>query len=211
MKFIPLGIDCTVAAILSSIGVRTVSYPFDWNVTYQGVATFFENNFTTFLPKEDECTGIHPFQWSGTCFMHHSFPEHIEKYKRRIRRMLDDISTAEEAGEEIIFMRKSHAVHHHNETENLADEVDDLNKLFEILKKNYPSLRFKIVLFLTCSRCYKNKDQILSTTAEHSNIEFVHFDTENPSCSYNNMINDYVATLQTSQPPLAAANDFIPA
>ena len=49
--FISLGVDCGMAGILSELNLRKCSLPFDWTVTYEGVANIIKTDFTNFLPE----------------------------------------------------------------------------------------------------------------------------------------------------------------
>ena len=60
---------------------------------------------------------------------------------------------------EIIFLRKGHSEHHHTESEIINDDLLDCEELYDIIKQNYKNLKFKIILFLVCSKCYNYKEK----------------------------------------------------
>ena len=45
---IPIGIDCGMANFLKKYNLRNISFPFDWNVTYNGVSECLDDNFKFF-------------------------------------------------------------------------------------------------------------------------------------------------------------------
>ena len=51
-------------------------------------------------------------------FIHHTFPDDNKKINRRIKRFLDLLS----GDDEIIFLRKAHSEHHHNESNLIKND-----------------------------------------------------------------------------------------
>ena len=45
---IPIGVDCGMARFLQKYNLRNISFPFDWNVTYNGVSKCIDDNFNFF-------------------------------------------------------------------------------------------------------------------------------------------------------------------
>lgn len=171
MIFIPLGIDCDVANFLNKYNLRKMSLPFDWNVSYNGVSGCIENNFANFtdfagtdrINKED-------------VYFHHDFLEESmtladkEKYNRRCERLLtiletggdkttDDTSGKSEQSEDILFIRKGHLCYHHEEQngkyKDIKCDIEDSLNLNSVLQSKYPQLKYKIILVIGCSKCFK--------------------------------------------------------
>ena len=140
---VSLGVDCGVANFLKENGYRNFSLPFDWVVSYGGVSDIINSEFTNYINDE------------SVKFLHHRFPQDIEKIKRRSERFLNLLN----GEDEIIFLRKGHSDHHHRESTHIKDDLIDCEKLYDILKKKYKKLKFKIILFLVCSECYDHNRQ----------------------------------------------------
>lgn len=151
--FISLGIDCGTANILQELGLRTCSLPFDWTVTYEGITNIINNDFTNFLPKNNNNNYEKLNKSSGTLFLHNNFPNDIEKMNERINRFKNLLETR---NEKIIFVRKSHGSHHHNEYDNVINDIDDSINLEQLLLKKYPNLKYEIHVILICDKCFTN-------------------------------------------------------
>ena len=41
----------------------------------------------------------------------------------------------------------------------INDDLLDCEELYDIIKQNYKNLKFKIILFLVCSKCYNCKEK----------------------------------------------------
>ena len=163
---VPLGVDCGLTQWLKDAGLRNFSLPFDWTVSYNGVSDIIDNEFIDYIPHETNKFNTLDIGNNGQLnkydvrFIHHNFPNDNEKINRKISRFLNLL----QSDNEIIFLRKGHSEHHHDECNNLTDEFLDCQKLYDILKLKYKNLKFKIILFLVCSKCYNNK------TYETSNV-----------------------------------------
>ena len=166
MIIIPIGIDCGVATFLKEYNLRTMSLPFDWIITYKGVSNIIKNKFLNFLPPLQSST-------EGIRFVHDEFPENTEKYKRRINRFHNLLSSPPS---HITFFRKGHLIHNHGESD-IVNEVDDIIKLDEYLSSEYPNFDYKIILTLSCHQCNTPTD-----TFEHSN-KITIYNLTNPSYS----------------------------
>lgn len=104
MIIIPIGIDCHPTFAARDNNMRIFSWPFDWVVTYNGVADHFKEGFNNYLPRDNSQI------WNNTYFMHNKFPDDIEVMQNRIQRFKQLL---ENSTEEIIFFRKSHCLKHH--------------------------------------------------------------------------------------------------
>ena len=140
---VPLGVDCGVAQFLKDNGLRNFSLPFDWVVSYGGIANIIDTKFINYTHDK------------SVNFVHHSFPNDIETMNRRIKRFLNLLKS----DDEIIFLRKGHSEHHHGESNLIKNDLDDCEELYDTLKKNYNNLKFKIILFLVCSDCFNSHTQ----------------------------------------------------
>jgi len=152
---IPIGVDCGNADLLKKYSLRSFSFPFDWTVTYNGVSKCFDDNFLNFTPT-DLKTRINEYD---IFFMHDFTKETFDideiKYTRRIKRL---INILENIDEEIIFLRKGHACHLHDEHNgrftNIKNDIDDAKDLEKILSKKYKYLNYKIIVILVCEKCF---------------------------------------------------------
>lgn len=130
--------------------MRSVSWPFDWVVTYNGVTDIIKDKFANYLPNDSNL--IH----CDTYFKHNTFPGDTETMQRRIERFLELLNTSTE---EIIFFRKGHAIRSHAESKELnvtlKNDLKDAEELDQHLKETYPQLKFKIVLALVCGQCFE--------------------------------------------------------
>jgi hypothetical protein len=116
MIYVSLGVDCGSANILNVLKLRKQSLPFDWVVTYEGITNIINNNFEDFIPKIRDNKYEKLNKNSGVLFLHNKFPDDIVKINKRINRFKNLLETSTE---KIIFLRKSHAIHHHNEYNNV--------------------------------------------------------------------------------------------
>jgi hypothetical protein len=171
MIYIPLGIDCDVANFLNKYGLRKASLPFDWNVSYSGVSKSIENKFANFT----DFAGQDRINDEGVYF-HHDFLEDSmtqtdkDKYARRCERLLAILETGNDQGndqgdksDDILFIRKGHMCYHHEEQnckykDMKCDIVDSLS-LNKVLQSQYPKLKYKIILVIGCTKCFK-KDTV---------------------------------------------------
>ena len=148
---VSLGVDCGVANFLKENGLRNFSLPFDWVVSYGGVSNILKNKFSNYIPKNNS-----QFNHDDNVkFIHENFPADIDKMNRRIDRFLKLL----DSDGEIIFLRKGHSEHHHTESKVINDDLLDCEELHDIIKQNYKNLKFKIILFLVCSKCYNYKEK----------------------------------------------------
>jgi len=135
--FIPIGTDCGIAAALNNYKLRLFSLPFDWVVTYNGVTDIIVNKFAGYLfPDKQSNISCH------TKFVHNTFPNDYETMNRRINRFMELLKNEEK---ELIFIRKGHYIHHHQEAEKnyciLKNDLQDSYDLDKNLKTTYPKLK----------------------------------------------------------------------
>jgi hypothetical protein len=167
MIYIPIGIDCDVAKFLKRHNVRKMALPFDWNVSYNGVSKCFDCDFTNF---SDHSNKINKYD----VYFHHDFENYttnnldVEKYNRRCERLIKILETTDDT---IIFIRKGHINRHHIENQGkdkIANDIEDIEHLNNILQKKYPQLKYKIILGLGCDMCF-SKDSIYKSDSVNSN------------------------------------------
>ena len=148
---IPIGIDCGIAGLLQKYNLRHCSLPFDW---VGGVSHIIENEFQYFTDIDNKNLNL----TYNVSFVHNTFPEHYEKMNRRIKRFIDLLNSEEE----IIFVRKGHAFHNHDECIRnglqLANDIEDAEYLDSLLTKKYPKLKYKIIVVLVCAHCFYKKN-----------------------------------------------------
>jgi hypothetical protein len=171
MIYIPIGIDCDVAKFLIRHNVRKMAFPFDWNVSYNGVSKCFDNNFTNFSEHSNKNNKY-------DVYFHHDFENNttinldIEKYNRRCDRLINILETTDDT---IIFIRKGHLNRHHIEPhgkDKIANDIEDIEYLNNILQKKYPQLKYKIILGLGCDMCF-SKDIIYKSDNVNSNNIYI--------------------------------------
>lgn len=174
--YVSIGADCGSAGMLREAGKKTFSFPFDWLVCFHSVHTAFENDFKGFL--EDRVinpyvAGVNEFNYNYNIrFFHRDL---IKDYDRTIQRRVDRLlELLKSSDKEVIFLRRSHGVLHHDEMRYCGirapqeiDDVKDMELLVEVLKRKYPQLKFKINLFLMCPHCNKGRQ---NSDSEHLNI-----------------------------------------
>lgn len=166
MIYISIGIDCDVGKFLKRHNVRNMAFPFDWNVSYNGVSKCFESNFANFSEQSNQ---INKYD----VYFHHDFQNNstinsdIEKYNRRCERLINILETTNDT---IIFIRKGHLNSHHIEPhgqDKIANDIKDVEHLNNILRHKYPQLKYKIVLALGCDMCF-SKDTIYKCDSNDS-------------------------------------------
>jgi hypothetical protein len=168
---IPIGVDCGMAVFLRDENLRYASFPFDWVVSYNGVSECINDNFNSFT--EPLNSRINNYD----VYFHHDFNnddkhEHDkEKYTRRCKRVIDILEN--NVDEEVIFCRKGHACHHHDEHDGkyceILSDVDDAENLHVVLKNKYPNLKYKIIVILVCGKCF-NADEIYKSSTDKIEI-----------------------------------------
>jgi hypothetical protein len=157
MIIIPFGVDCSVASFIKKFNLRTLAFPFDWTVTYDGISECIKDNFSEFIPSYG--SRINKYD----VYFHHDFtPETFSndeiKYNRRTSRLLDIL---EKSTELIAFFRRGHCYHHHGEYihycgkyNNITNDIEEGEKLDKCLTNKYPNLHFKIFIILQCPKCF---------------------------------------------------------
>ena len=140
---IPIGIDCGLVELLKKNNLRKLAFPFDWIISSNGISECINDNFLNFIPEEKSFVNKYDM------FFMHDFSEHKylydkTKYLRRIQRLQNLL---ENGNEEIIFIRKGHACHHHEEEYyTIKNDINDAVKLDIILSNKYKNLNYKIIL-----------------------------------------------------------------
>jgi hypothetical protein len=161
---ISLGINCDIATILKNNNLRTMSFPFDWIVTYNGVSHIIENRFEYFLTSD--CESKYNIESP-----HFDIEESKEVFTRRIKRFLNILSNS---SEKIIFVRTGHEMHHCGKNKCDYKDAEDLDI---VLKKNYPHLEYEIITILACGNCYEPNKEYKS---ESQNIKFFNISSDKP-------------------------------
>ena len=174
MKFVSIGIDCDVANFLNKFNLRKASLPFDWNVSYNGVSKCIDSDFKDFTePLSKERIN------KDDVYFHHDFlseamiPVDSDKYSRRCQRLLNMFEECKATGEQLLFIRKGHLCYHHEEQngkyKEITCDIDDAKRLDIVLQRKYPSLKYKIVVVVGCTSCFKNDTVCYQNT--DNNIE----------------------------------------
>ena len=108
---------------------------------------FVSKDILNFIPKNNN-------NFNNICdtwFIHDSFPKDIDKLTRRIERFKNLLNS----NERLVFLRKSHGQHHHNEY-IIKNDIDDAEELDNILTNQYPNLKYTIVVALICGHCFNS-------------------------------------------------------
>jgi hypothetical protein len=72
MIIIPIGVDCGIADFLKKYNLRTVSLPFDWAVSYNGVSKCIEDDFKYFTEPLTNRINIYDI------YFHHDFHHDVQ-------------------------------------------------------------------------------------------------------------------------------------
>lgn len=190
MIFIPCGVDCGLAEFLKKKKLRQFSLPFDWSVSYGGISKIIKNDFKDFIPiNSSKINTIYNYS-----FFHNDFPEDIEIMTRRCNRLLNLFNSA---SDELIFIRKGHAFHHHSEATKLClkieNDITDAENLSIVLKEKYPNLRYKIIVALVCDTCF---DKDVNYSSKDVNVEIHNIATPTfDDNKFENLLNGIISTL----------------
>ena len=152
---IPIGVDCGMADFIKKYNLRNISFPFDWNISYNGVSECIDDNFNFFIEPLNNRINKYDVYFHHDFVNIHLLNEDKQKYIRRYQRLINILETS---NEEIIFCRKGHACHNHYEHNgkysNIISDIDDAEKLDIILQNKYPQLKYKIIVILVCDKCF---------------------------------------------------------
>ena len=152
---IPIGVDCGMATFVQKYNLRNMAFPFDWNVTYNGVSKCIDDNFIFFTEPLNNRINKYDIYFTHDFENIYLLNQDKEKYIRRYQRLINILETS---NEEIIFCRKGHACHNHYEHNgkysNIINDIDDAEQLDIILKNKYPQLKYKIIVILVCGNCF---------------------------------------------------------
>ena len=167
---IPIGVDCGMAEFCKKYNLRNMSFPFDWNVTYNGVSKCIDDNFKSFIEPLNNRINNYDIYFHHDFINDASLNEDKLKYIRRCQRLINILETS---SEEIIFCRKGHACHHHTEHNekysNIINDIDDAEKLNTILSNKYQQLNYKIIVILVCGKCF-NSNEIYKSSIDKIEI-----------------------------------------
>ncbi len=90
---------------------------------------------------------------------------------RRIQRFMDLLKNETD---EIIFIRHGHHSHHHQEKRRLKsklkNDIVDGEELYGHLKEQYPKFNFKIIVILSCWKCFNIENAYHSGNIQIYNI-----------------------------------------
>ena len=181
--YIPLGSDCCIATVLNQMGLRKFSLPYDWMMSLTGIYENFTSDFTNFYEDDN-------YNYK---FIHGPPPEY------RIERLKNIL---ENHDGKVVLIRKSHLNVNHEQVETghtneiLDDrlEVEDMKKLNDLLRQKYPNLDFKILLFLTCTRCCFESEEydnlsVISIWNEVTKIPYHPYESPFDNCIQNYLTN----------------------
>lgn len=164
MIIVPVGIDCGLADALRKLNLRNIALPFDWNVTYSGIADIIKNDFCDFIPVkrfgiQKDRTETCVFNKYDVLFIHEDWQkqrkDEQEKYCRRILRFKELLNTTDDT---LYFIRKGHMFHTHREY-YFKDDFKCVTELSQVLNEKFPKLRYKIFLLLCCPSCYNINEE----------------------------------------------------
>jgi len=206
MKYIPLGIQCSVPEAIKSANRREYSYPFDWlwtpsKTTYsilnilinKGIEEALEYmikgySYFKYIPKGhyisvDYLTDYQMNKETGLGNPHYKFnEEYINKLRIRLERLLIDIKSKEP----ILFIYadcgNSSINYYLNDIEYGKDATEFLLKIFFLIHSINNNI--KIVYF--CWHERKKNDDI---------IQYIPFDYMDDWCKVSELIKEYLKTL----------------
>jgi len=157
---VPIGVDCGLADFIKKHNLRSFSFPFDWIVTYNGVSSCINDDFKSFTEPLDNRINKYDMYFHHDFVHPHLLQKDTEKYVRRYNRLMDIFKSA---AEEIIFIRKGHAPHHHPEHNGkytkITSDLEDAEKLDIVLQTKYPNLQYKIIVILVCGDCFQSSQE----------------------------------------------------
>ena len=166
---VSIGVDCGVSDCCKKYGLRNMSLPFDWVVSYNGVSECIADDFKSYTSPFNNRINKYDI------YFHHDFngdsnsDDDIAKYDRRCNRLINLLETS---SDEIIFCRKGHACRHHYEHDSkyfiIKNDIDEVENLSAVLSKKYPNLNYKIILTLQCGHCF---DSTRKYTSKSDKIE----------------------------------------
>jgi hypothetical protein len=137
-RIISIGQDCGVAGSLREKLYKDSSYPFDWNVTnLKFIKESFNSKFKNFETIFDECitSGSGSLKFKNDIYFYHDDKKVNENLKKKYLRRTVRLNNLLNQNKKILFIRKCK-----------NDTIKDVIELKEIIKKNYPNLKFKILL-----------------------------------------------------------------
>jgi hypothetical protein len=71
-----------------------------------------------------------------------------------------------------MFLRNGHCCHHHDEQNgkynNILSDIEDAENLDNVISVKYPKLKYKIVIILSCDKCF---DPSTEYKSKKENIE----------------------------------------
>ncbi len=193
---VSLGTDCIVSMFCDKYKLKRATLPFDWCVSYNGVSKCFDDDFKHFVDTIDE-NRINKYD----VYFHHDFKDNQlynqdkDKYIRRCARLQELLKNTEE---EIIFVRSGHSCHHHDELNGkykiIANDIEDIEYLDTIIPTKYPKLKYKMIIFLSCDRCFNPqiKYESKKNNIEIYNIAANAFDLQGTHAVFVNIFKDYI-------------------
>jgi len=175
MIAVPIGVDCGLSELLQANNLRHFATPFDWCVTYNGVANIIRDNFQKFILPPGQHLNLDYDVSFPHDFGTGTYEIDKEKYIRRIERFQAILS----GDAPLLFIRKGHGPHLHKEHNGrftaIKSDLQDAEELDDILKIRYPQLKYTIVVILVCGACF---DAPTTYISKHENIKI--FNIANP-------------------------------
>lgn len=169
---VPMGMDCVITSILLEKGLRKGAYPFDWALTFCGVAAHLSTSLSNVLspagrgdethPVARNTRAAKPMNRNGDLFWHHMGAlqpghEDAQKLRRRVNRLQELLVRSHPAGARVVFMRLGHHSRHHRECLGprlCCDEVADAESMLAAVRQKYPRARCTMLLVLRCCECH---------------------------------------------------------
>jgi hypothetical protein len=140
-EIISLGNNCSIATTLRNLKQRNLAYPFDWNITHLSFLIYiFSNKFKNLDIIFNDCDKFKKkcnetkIKYKDMIFFYHD-NDNIQKLKDKFTKRFNRLDTLLNSNKNILFVR-------HSKT----DTIENLIELKDIIRKNYPMLKFKILL-----------------------------------------------------------------
>lgn len=203
--FISLGYGCQIAQQLKNHGLRESSLPFDWVIPHSGITDIIKDEFKNYLPNDiftnSNGDSHHMSIEDHTLFPHNKFPEDKEQMTRRINRFIELLKSEDK---ELCFIKRGHMDDHHNAEYaikygwDITNDIDECEELFSFLKVKYPNLKFKIILFLLCSKCYDYTHKYNSENIKIYNVSKPNYNFQESDTIAQNKVNEVLLDLKNN-------------
>lgn len=192
---ISLGAHCPVADALKRTKITEKTYPFDWSAYFLNdisqkllvncnlIKNHFKDafNFEDFVEYQISLPEFRGVKNIKTCIRYHHdfpweksvkdfFPEFLEKYQRRVKRLYDDIETAKN----ILFI-------YNDETGMLP--IKTIKDAIKILKESFPGKNINLLVLVSIATSEKTEGQEINLNIDNVRV-FACKKIDSENCPY---------------------------